>query len=250
VYDQEFNTINFGKIHVSFVVSNELMRILLIEDDLNLGVSLKSSLVAERYLVDWVQTSEAAHFAVAKANFDLVILDIGLPDASGLNFLTTLRQEQAADLLIPVLIVTAMDSLRDRVTGLDAGADDYLVKPFMLDELLARVRALIRRRSGAASNLVQHGRLKLDLVARKALVEGLVIDFSDREFAVLELLVLRAGRPVNKEQIQSSLESMEANITTNAIEVYIHRVRKKLEPIGINVKTLRGLGYCLDRSVV
>jgi two-component system, OmpR family, response regulator len=226
------------------------MRILLIEDDLNLGVSLKSSLVAERYLVDWVQTCEEAHLAVAKANFDLVILDIGLPDASGLNFLTTLRQEQAADLLIPVLIVTAMDSLRDRVTGLDAGADDYLVKPFMLDELLARVRALIRRRSGAASNLVQHGRLKLDLVARKALVEGLVIDFSDREFAVLELLVLRAGRPVNKEQIQSSLESMEANITTNAIEVYIHRVRKKLEPIGINVKTLRGLGYCLDRSVV
>jgi two-component system, OmpR family, response regulator len=226
------------------------MRILLIEDDLNLGVSLKSSLVAERYLVDWVQTCEAAHLAVAKADFDLVILDLGLPDASGLNFLATLRHEQAADLLIPVLIVTAMDSLRDRVTGLDAGADDYLVKPFMLDELLARVRALIRRRSGAASNLVQHGRLKLDLVARKALVEGSVIDFSDREFAVLELLVLRAGRPVNKEQIQSSLESMEANITTNAIEVYIHRVRKKLEPIGINVKTLRGLGYCLDRSVV
>jgi two-component system, OmpR family, response regulator len=226
------------------------MRILLIEDDLNLGVSLKSSLVAERYLVDWVQTCDAAHLAVAKADFDLVILDLGLPDASGLNFLATLRHEQAADLLIPVLIVTAMDSLRDRVAGLDAGADDYLVKPFMLDELLARVRALIRRRSGAASNLVQHGRLKLDLVARKALVEGSVIDFSDREFAVLELLVLRAGRPVNKEQIQSSLESMEANITTNAIEVYIHRVRKKLEPIGINVKTLRGLGYCLDRSVV
>jgi two-component system, OmpR family, response regulator len=226
------------------------MRILLIEDDLNLGVSLKSSLVAERYLVDWVQTNEAAHLAVAKADFDLVILDIGLPDASGLNFLATLRDKRAEDLLVPVLIVTAMDSLRDRVTGLDAGADDYLVKPFMLDELLARVRALIRRRSGAASNLVQHGRLKLDLVARKALVEGSVIDFSDREFAVLELLVLRAGRPVNKEQIQSSLESMEANITTNAIEVYIHRVRKKLEPIGINVKTLRGLGYCLDRSVV
>jgi two-component system, OmpR family, response regulator len=225
------------------------MRILLIEDDLNLGVSLKSSLVAERYLVDWVQTCELALLAVAQADFDLVILDLGLPDASGLSFLATLRHEQAADLLIPVLIVTAMDSLRDRVTGLDAGADDYLVKPFMLDELLARVRALIRRRSGAASNLVQHGRLKLDLVARKALVEGAVIDFSDREFAVLELLVLRAGRPVNKEQIQSSLESMEANITTNAIEVYIHRVRKKLEPIGINVKTLRGLGYCLDRSV-
>jgi two-component system, OmpR family, response regulator len=224
------------------------MRILLIEDDLNLGVSLKFSLVAERYLVDWVKTCEAAHLAVAQADFDLVILDIGLPDASGLSFLATLRQEQAADLLIPVLIVTAMDSLRDRVAGLDAGADDYLVKPFMLDELLARVRALIRRRSGAPSSLVQHGRLKLDLVARKALVEGAVIDFSDREFAVLELLVLRAGRPVNKEQIQSSIESMEANLTTNAIEVYIHRVRKKLEPIGINVKTLRGLGYCLDRS--
>jgi two-component system, OmpR family, response regulator len=241
---------SFGKIHVSFAVWNRLMRILLIEDDLSLGVSLKASLVAERYLVDWVQTCDAAQLAVKQADFDLVILDIGLPDASGLSFLAVLRHEQAADLLIPVLIVTAMDSLRDRVAGLDAGADDYLVKPFMLDELLARVRALIRRRSGAPSSIVQHGRLRLDLVARKALVEGAVIDFSDREFAVLELLVLRAGRPVNKEQIQSSLESMEANITTNAIEVYIHRVRKKLEPIGINVKTLRGLGYCLDRSVV
>jgi two-component system, OmpR family, response regulator len=225
------------------------MRILLVEDDLNLGVGLKSSLVAERYLVDWVQTCAAASAAISKAEFDLIILDIGLPDASGLTFLTTLRQEQSRDVLVPVLIVTAMDSLQDRVNGLDAGADDYLVKPFMLDELLARVRALIRRRSGAPSSLVQHGRLKLDLVARKALVEGAVIDFSDREFAVLELLVLRAGRPVNKDQIQSSLESMESNITTNAIEVYIHRVRKKLEPIGINVKTLRGLGYCLDRSV-
>jgi two-component system, OmpR family, response regulator len=225
------------------------MRILLVEDDLNLGASLKSSLVGERYSVDWVQTCAAAHLAASEVDFDLVILDIALPDASGLSFLESLRHEQAADVLVPVLIVTAMDSLRDRVTGLDAGADDYLVKPFMLDELLARVRALIRRRSGAPSSLVQHGRLRLDLVARKALVEGAVIDFSDREFAVLELLVLRAGRPVNKEQIQSSLESMESNITTNAIEVYIHRVRKKLEPIGINVKTLRGLGYCLDRSV-
>jgi two-component system, OmpR family, response regulator len=230
-------------------VFNSEMRILLVEDDLHLGAGLKSSLEAERYLVDWVQTCAAADFAVSHADFDLVILDVGLPDASGLSFLATLRRDQAADFLVPVLMVTAMDSLQDRVTGLDAGADDYLVKPFMLDELLARVRALIRRRSGAPSNLVQHGRLRLDLVARKALVEGTVIDFSDREFSVLELLVLRAGRPVNKEQIQSSLESMESNLTTNAIEVYIHRVRKKLEPIGINVKTLRGLGYCLDRSV-
>jgi two-component system, OmpR family, response regulator len=225
------------------------MRILLIEDDLNLGASLKSSLEAERYLIDWVQSCASANIAVSQAAFDLIILDIGLPDESGLTFLTELRRDHAADFLVPVLIVTALDSLIDRVTGLDAGADDYLVKPFMLDELLARVRALIRRKSGTPSSLVQHGRLRLDLVARKALVDGAVIDFSDREFAVLELLVLRAGRPVNKEQIQSSLESMESNITTNAIEVYIHRVRKKLEPIGINVKTLRGLGYCLDRSV-
>jgi two-component system, OmpR family, response regulator len=172
-----------------------------------------------------------------------------LPDESGLTLLATLRNEKAVGVFVPVLICTAQDSLHDRVTGLDAGADDYLVKPYMIEELLARVRALIRRRSGAPRSLVQHGRLQLDLVARKALVEGTVIDFSAREFAVLELLVLRAGRPVNKEQIQSSLESIESDITTNAIEVYIHRVRKKLAPIGINVKTLRGLGYCLDRSV-
>jgi two-component system, OmpR family, response regulator len=225
------------------------MRILLVEDDPNLGLSLKSSLLAERYSVDWVQTSAAAHEAILQVEFDLVILDIGLPDASGLDLLAVMRESTGVDGVVPVLIVTAMDSLRDRVIGLDAGADDYLIKPFMLDELLARVRALIRRRSGASGSFVEHGRLRLDLVARKALVDGAVIDFSDREFAVLELLVLRVGRPVNKEQIQSSLESLESNITTNAIEVYIHRVRKKLEPFEINVKTLRGLGYCLDRSV-
>jgi two-component system, OmpR family, response regulator len=238
-----------GKIHVSFEVSNAKMRILLVEDDPNLGLSLKCSLLAERYSVDWVQTSAAAHEAVLQVDFDLIILDVGLPDASGLNLLASMRENTVINGVVPVLIVTAMDSLRDRVIGLDAGADDYLIKPFMLDELLARVRALIRRRSGAPSSFVEHGRLRLDLVARKAVVDGAVIDFSDREFSVLELLVLRAGRPVNKEQIQSSLESLESNITTNAIEVYIHRVRKKLEPFGINVKTLRGLGYCLDRSV-
>jgi two-component system, OmpR family, response regulator len=225
------------------------MRILLVEDDFNLGTSLKSSLTAASYSVDWVQTCLAAQTAVGEVDFDLVILDIGLPDASGLTLLATLRNHTVSETLVPVLIVTAFDSLRDRVAGLDAGADDYLVKPFMLDELLARVRALVRRKSGAPSSVVQHGRLRLDLGLRKAVVDSLEIDLSVREFAVLELLVLRAGRPVSKDQIQRSLESMESNITANAIEVYVHRVRKKLEPFGINVKTLRGLGYYLDKSV-
>jgi two-component system, OmpR family, response regulator len=224
------------------------MRILLVDDDLTAGASLKSRLEADRYLVDWVHTCAAADSAVSQAEFDLVILEVALPDASGLSFLASIRRDSASDFLVPVLIVSTSVTLSDKVTALDAGADDYIVKPYLVDELLARARALIRRRTGAPRSLVQHGRLRLDLVARKAIVDGAVIDFSDREFAVLELLVLRAGRPVNKEQIQSSLESLEANLTTNAIEVYIHRVRKKLEPIGINVKTLRGLGYCLDRS--
>jgi two-component system, OmpR family, response regulator len=224
------------------------MRILLVEQDEDLGGALKAQLISERYNVDWVLTCAAAHVAATEVDFDLVILDTNLPDASGLTFLSALRESCADSVLVPVLIVTAADGLKDRVAGLDAGADDYLVKPYMLEELLARLRALIRRRSGAPSSLLQHGRLKIDLVARKALVDGVVIDFSHREFAVLELLVLKAGRPVNKEQIQSSLQSLESNITTNAIEVYIHRIRKKLEPISINVKTLRGLGYCLDRT--
>jgi two-component system, OmpR family, response regulator len=224
------------------------MRILLVEKDVTLGSALKSQLLAARYNVDWVQTCAAAHIAVTEVDFDLVILDICLPDASGLTFLSALRDSCAGGVLVPVLIVTALHSLNDRVVGLDAGADDYLVKPYMIEELLARVRALIRRKTGAPRSLLQHGRLQLDLIARKALVEGMVIDFSDREFAVLELLVLKAGRPVNKEQIQTSLQSLESNITTNAIEVYVHRIRKKLEPMSINVKTLRGLGYCLDRT--
>jgi two-component system, OmpR family, response regulator len=225
------------------------MRVLLVDNDVSLAGELKACLLADRYYVDWVRTCKAAHLAVAQTDFDVVILDTLLPDQNGLALLATLRDEQSIDVFVPVLIATTAGSLQDRIAGLDAGADDYLVKPYFNEELLARVRALIRRRSGAPRSLVQHGRLQLDLVARKAMVEGIVIDFSAREFAVLELLVLRAGRPVNKEQIQTSLESIESNITTNAIEVYIHRVRKKLAPIGINVKTLRGLGYCLDRSV-
>jgi two-component system, OmpR family, response regulator len=245
-----------GKIHVSLTMWNSFMRILLVESDEALGGALKAQLIAERYNVDWVQTCAAAHVAATEVDFDLVILETSLPDANGLTFLSALRDDGNSgdgnsgdgSVLMPVLIVTALDGLKDRVAGLDAGADDYLIKPYMLDELLARLRALIRRKSGAPRSLLQHGRLKIDLVARKALVDGVVIDFSDREFAVLELLVLKAGRPVNKEQIQSSLQSLESNITTNAIEVYIHRIRKKLEPISINVKTLRGLGYCLDRT--
>jgi two-component system, OmpR family, response regulator len=227
------------------------MRILLVEDDQNMGESLRASFQAERYGVDWVRTAQEAFNAIALVQYDLVVLDLGLPDQSGLSVLAQMRTSAAAGTtdFVPVLIVTAKDALKDRVIGLDAGADDYLVKPFMLEELHARVRALIRRRSGAPSSVLQHGRLVLDLSTRRASADNITLDFSDREFAVLELLVLRAGRPVNKDQIQASLASIDANLSSNAIEVYVHRVRKKLEPIGVRVKTLRGLGYCLDKSV-
>lgn len=227
------------------------MRILLVEDDQNMGEGLRASFQAERYGVDWVRTAQEAFNAIALVQYDLVVLDLGLPDQSGLSVLSQMRKSATAGGadFVPVLIVTAKDALKDRVIGLDAGADDYLVKPFMLEELHARVRALIRRRSGAPSSVLQHGRLVLDLSSRRATADNITLDFSDREFAVLELLVLRAGRPVNKDQIQASLASIDANLSSNAIEVYVHRVRKKLEPIGVRVKTLRGLGYCLDKSV-
>jgi two-component system, OmpR family, response regulator len=226
------------------------MRILLVEDDQNMGEGLKASFQAERYGVDWVRSALDAIAAIGENQYDLVVLDLGLPDQSGLTVLARMRVSHAGENdFVPVLIVTAKDALVDRVTGLDAGADDYLVKPFMLDELHARVRALIRRRSGAPSSTLKHGRLLLDLSTRQASADNITLDFSDREFAVLELLVLRAGRPVNKDQIQASLASLDVDLSSNAIEVYVHRVRKKLEPIGVRVKTLRGLGYCLDKSV-
>lgn len=223
------------------------MRILLVEDDAELGGAVSASLKREHYAVDWVTDGVAATSALSTSEYDLVILDLGLPKLSGLTVLKQLRGRGESQRALPVLVTTAMDAVNDRVEGLDAGADDYLVKPFALDELHARVRALIRRRNAASSSLIEHGNLSFDLTSRQAAAAGVPLELSVREAGILEVLLLRAGRAVTKEQLLEKLCAWDSDISLNAIEVYVHRLRKKLEPAGVQVRTFRGLGYCIDK---
>ena len=223
------------------------MRILLVEDDAELGGAVSASLKREHYALDWVTDGMAASAALSTSDYDLVILDLGLPKMSGLNVLKQLRSRGETQRAVPVLVTTAMDAVHDRVEGLDAGADDYLVKPFALDELHARVRALIRRRNAASSNIIEHGNLSFDLTSRQAAAGGVPLELSVREAGILEVLLLRAGRAVTKEQLLEKLCAWDSDISLNAIEVYVHRLRKKLEPAGVQVRTFRGLGYCIDK---
>jgi two-component system OmpR family response regulator len=172
-----------------------------------------------------------------------VVLDLGLPDGDGVDFIKDLRTWSD----IPVIVLSARTSETEKVNALDAGADDYLVKPFALAELEARVRALIRRSHGRDRNVLAHGRLTFDTVARSASVGDGMLDLSARELAVLELLLLRSGRVVAKEQFVEHMCGWDEDVTENAIEVYVHRLRRKLEPVGIHVQTVRGLGYYLAR---
>ncbi len=219
------------------------MRILLVEDDKLLADAISRALVQSTYAVDRVATGEAADGALTHQVYDLVILDIGLPGLSGLEVLQRLRARRNR---VPVLMLTAMDALSDRVRGLDAGADDYLTKPFDLPELEARVRALLRRGAEAAPSLV-HGRLRLDPTARRVYHDGQPVDLSAREFAVLELLLMREGRVVSKEHMVNHLYGWGDEVGPNAIEVYVHRIRKKLEPLGCDIRTVRGMGYLMEQ---
>ena len=223
------------------------MRILLVEDDAELGGAVSASLKREHYALDWVTDGVAAAAALSTSDYDLMILDLGLPKLSGLNVLKQLRGRGESQRALPVLVTTAMDAVSDRVEGLDAGADDYLVKPFALDELHARVRALIRRRNAASSSIIEHGNLSFDLTSRQAAAAGVPLELSVREAGILEVLLLRAGRAVTKEQLLEKLCAWDSDISLNAIEVYVHRLRKKLEPAGVQVRTFRGLGYCIDK---
>ena len=190
--------------------------------------------------MDWVRDGAAADVALLSQAFKLVVLDLGLPRLSGRDVLSRLRGRASST---PVLIITAADAIADRVAGLDAGADDYLVKPFELAELEARVRALIRRSHGHDRNVLVHGPLAFDSVARSASVDGEALELSARELAMLELLLLRSGRVISKEQFVEHLCGFDEDVTENAIEVYVHRLRRKLDPVGIHVQTVRGLGY-------
>ncbi len=221
------------------------MRILIAEDDAVLADGLTRSLRQSGYSVDRVKDGAAADVALSTAQFDLLILDVGLPRVSGFEILKRLRGRNAK---LPVLILTALDGVDDRVRGLDLGADDYLAKPFQLAELEARVRALTRRGNAASSTMLKHGELTFDQVGKTAEIRGQTVDLSAREIALLEIFMQRPGRMVNKEHIVDLLCQWGEEVSTNAVEVYIHRLRKKLEHGGVRIATVRGLGYCLERA--
>ena len=220
------------------------MRILLAEDDQVLADGLSRSLRGAGYAVDHVACGSDADTALSNHEYDLLILDLGLPRMPGLDVLRRLRSRSAT---LPVLILTAADSVEQRVRGLDLGADDFMAKPFDLSELEARVRALVRRSMGSPSSQLRHGPLVYDQVGRMALINDQPIELSARELGVLEILLQRAGRLVSKEQIVNHLCEWGEEVSHNAIEVYMHRLRKKVEGGGLRIATVRGLGYCLER---
>src|SRR2546425_4300389 len=220
------------------------MRILIAEDDQVLADGLLRSLRSAGYAVDQVSTGNEADAALASHEFDLVIRDLGLPKVHGLEVLRKLRSRGSS---VPVLILTAADSVEERVKGLDYGADDYMAKPFSLQELEARVRALTRRGMGGASSTIKHGPLVYDQAGRVATIDGQMVELSARELGLLEVLLQRAGRLVSKDQLVERLCEWGEEVSNNAIEVYIHRLRKKIERGPIRIATVRGLGYCLEK---
>ena len=216
------------------------MRFLLVEDDPMIGDTLRAALRMDGHAVDWVRDAAAAQSTLASERFDLVLLDLGLPQGSGLDVLRAARARGDAT---PVIVLTARDGLGDRVAGLDAGADDYLVKPFDLDELGARIRALQRRQAGRAMPLLAHGGVTLDPATRQVHRHGQPVLLSAREYAVLELLLQRPGAVLSRAQIEDRLYGWGEEIESNAVSVYVHQLRKKLGPEFI--RSMRGVGYFL-----
>lgn len=214
------------------------MRLLLVEDDAMIGRSLQQGLRQDGYAVDWVRDGHAARLSLQDEGYALVLLDLNLPRLGGRELLQELRQRRNP---IPVLIITAHDSIADRVEGLDAGADDYLVKPFSFEELAARIRALLRRHSGAAEPLLRQGPLTLNPSTHEVQVEGLTVHLSAREFALLEALMRRPGVPLSRSQLETSIYGWGEEIGSNAIEVHIHSLRRKLG--ADRIENVRGVGY-------
>ncbi|WP_028310424.1 response regulator [Derxia gummosa] len=222
------------------------MRILIAEDDNTLADGLQSTLRQSGFAVDVFKNGAQADAVLASQSYDLLILDLGLPKMPGLEVLRRLRARNSR---LPVLILTAADSVEDRVRGLDLGADDYMAKPFALSELEARVRALVRRGVGGGPTLLKHGPLSFDSVGRMAYLNEQPLELSARELGILEVLLQRTGRLVSKEQFVDQLCEWGEEVSNNAIEVYVHRLRKKIEAGGVRIITVRGLGYCLEKWV-
>lgn len=233
------------------------MRLLLVEDDLMLASGMKLGLSDAGYAVDWVGNGERALEVLARESFDVAVIDIGLPGMDGLELTQRLRARDMVCADMPVLMLTARDALQDRVRGLDLGADDYMVKPYELPELLARLRALLRRSQAANSALLSFGPLELDTAARSACVrlptpgqadQVQVIDLGPREWTVLEYLLIHAPKPASKDKLLQALTGWDKEITPNAVEVYVSRLRAKLEPYGVALRSIRGFGYRLDMA--
>lgn len=219
------------------------MRVLLVEDDSMIGEALLDALDAGHYAVDWVRDAETAEAALFGHTYDLMILDLGLPRRDGLDLLRSLRTRHST---LPVIVATARDDVSDRIAGLDAGADDYIVKPFDVDELLARIRALVRRSAGQGEPVFSHKGVSLNPATREASVNGEPVSLSAREWAILEPLLARPGVVLSRSQLEEKLYSWKSDISSNAVEVYVHGLRKKL---GSDlIQTIRGLGYVIPKQ--
>jgi len=222
------------------------MRVLLAEDDDDLGSGITAGLQKLGFTVDWVKDGVAAELAGRDAeNIDILLLDMGLPRMDGINVLNKLRSSGSQ---LPVLILTARDAIEDRITGLDNGADDYLVKPFDLHELAARIRAIIRRRSGRSTTGIEHGKLYVDAASRTVTLDNQVVPLSMQEFSILEYLLNNRGQVLGKQQIEANLYGWNEGVESNAVEVHIHHLRKKLGKELI--RTFRGLGYSIAKQPI
>lgn len=219
------------------------MHVLLVEDDRMIGESVRAALKQEGHAVDWLRDGKSADTALGHEEFDIVLLDLGLPGKDGLDVLRALRARRKQT---PVIVLTARDSVQDRVAGLDAGADDYLVKPFELEELSARMRAVVRRRSGHAESVIEVGEIRLDPSTREVTRGGTPVILSAREYAVLEALMLRPGAILSRAQLEDRLYGWGDAIESNAVSVYVHQLRRKLG--AETIRNVRGVGYYVGRT--
>jgi len=218
------------------------MRIILVEDDVLLGKGIVAGLKQQDYIVEWFELGKPALMSLKHDFYDVMVLDLGLPDMSGLQLLTSLRKQGSQ---LPVLILTAQDSVENRIAGLDAGADDYLTKPFDLHEVYARIRALIRRMGGRAEPVIEYMDIQLNPAAHTVSQAGSAIDLSRREYGVLQELLENTGRVLSRTRLEESLYSMDDDVGSNAVEVHIHHLRKKLG--NSLIRTVRGVGYTIDK---
>jgi DNA-binding response OmpR family regulator len=222
------------------------MRVLIVEDDALVASGIKQGLTNAGYTTDVANTAKLAEIHLREENFDLAIIDIGLPDTDGLTLVQRLRHQQ---ICLPVLILTARGSMEDTVAGLDIGADDYMTKPFRLPELIARIRALIRRAHSVTSSELRHDQLVLNTITHTATLHDQPLVLTTREWTILEILLMASPKVVSKDKLLQSLTGWDQHMTPNAIEVHISRLRAKIDPGGVKIRTVRGIGYRIDQSL-